>query len=95
MGNDILLGEDGGDRLNGDEGNDLLVGGTGPDVFGFGLNPGIDSIVDFDIEDLIDVSALLASLVGLVPGHVPHGRNRILQGERDAPEDDAASYQPS
>ncbi len=79
-GDDILIGSDAGDILNGDDGNDILFGGLGLDTMtgGTGADTFVfdetafddidvtDVITDYSLAqgDMLDVSALLDSLLG-------------------------------
>ena len=62
-GNDILRGGNGNDTLNGGLANDSLTGGLDNDVFVFQDGWGIDTIVDFDTNDLEDIN--LAALTNI------------------------------
>jgi Ca2+-binding RTX toxin-like protein len=57
-GNDTLNGGAGKDTLNGGEGDDRLIGGRKVDTFVFGNNFGDDRIVDFRLNEKLDVRAL-------------------------------------
>ncbi len=60
-GNDIIFGQEGDDVITGGAGNDTLYGGSGDDVFKF-VNlggEGVDTVKDFEIGDILDVSGLL------------------------------------
>ncbi len=73
-GNDTLLGADGDDTLVGGLGLDRLVGGTGVDHFRFGgPGHGLDRIVDFTAEDVIEISSAGFG-GGLVPGALDAAR---------------------
>ncbi|KKB79369.1 hypothetical protein VW29_17555 [Devosia limi DSM 17137] len=65
-GNDILTGGDGDDILFGGLGNDTLSGGSGNDTFKFAEMgaDNVDTITDFVIGDVIDLSDLLPGAVG-------------------------------
>lgn len=54
-GNDELVGGKAFDQLDGGWGNDTLRGGAGGDVFIFATGYGIDTIMDFETKDLIDL----------------------------------------
>lgn len=54
-GNDELFGGKGFDQLDGGSGNDTLWGGAGGDVFIFSTGFGVDTIMDFEAKDLIDL----------------------------------------
>jgi len=58
-GDDTLLGEGGNDVLIGGAGSDVLGGGSGGDAFRFTapVGQGIDTILDFTLGDVIQVSA--------------------------------------
>ena len=60
-GSDFLVGLGGNDVLNGGQGNDYLMGGDGADVFHFDNNGTIDTIVDFDGSDFINLGSFLGS----------------------------------
>jgi hypothetical protein len=62
-GSDILRGGNGADTLNGGLGNDSLTGGADFDTFVFQDGWGIDTIVDFDTNDLEDIN--LAALTNI------------------------------
>ncbi|MGB4107428.1 MAG: DUF5801 repeats-in-toxin domain-containing protein [Alphaproteobacteria bacterium] len=60
-GNDVIFGQEGDDVITGGGGNDTLYGGSGDDVFKF-VNlggEGVDTVKDFEIGDVLDVSGLL------------------------------------
>ena len=60
-GNDTLLGEGGNDFLLGGAGSDVLFGGEGVDIFALTAGEGVDTIVDFEINnDLIGLSGGLS-----------------------------------
>ncbi len=59
-GKDLLIGGDGSDRLIGGGGNDRLIGGKGADTFVLTGNSGIDTIVDYEAKDIINVSKALS-----------------------------------
>jgi RTX calcium-binding nonapeptide repeat (4 copies) len=60
LGNDILAGDFENNHIFGDTGDDLLTGGIGKDSFVFGIDSGLDSIVDFTVgEDLIQIDSKL------------------------------------
>jgi serralysin len=56
-GDDTLSGGTGSDTLDGGAGNDRLIGGAGEDVFVF-TDAGVDTIVDYQRGEKIDVSEL-------------------------------------
>lgn len=66
-GNDTLLGSVGGDWIQGGEGVDLLAGGDGKDRFVIrsvkeaGNSAQHDSILDFSMDDTLDVSGIDAN----------------------------------
>jgi T1SS-143 domain-containing protein len=66
LGDDILTGGDGDDILIGGFGNDTLTGGTGNDIFKFAESGAdhVDTITDYVIGDIIDLSDLLPGAVG-------------------------------
>jgi Ca2+-binding RTX toxin-like protein len=55
-GHDTMFGGDGNDTLIGGAGNDRLTGGAGADSFVFHSGFGHDTVLDFDSDDVIDVS---------------------------------------
>ncbi|MDE2759863.1 MAG: calcium-binding protein [Paracoccaceae bacterium] len=55
-GDDFLVGGGGDDLIVGGEGRDTLYGGSGSDTFVFGPNDGHDSINDFSVNDIIDLT---------------------------------------
>lgn len=55
-GNDTLSGGTGDDWLTGGRGNDSLLGGEGNDMFYYGKSDGYDTIIDFEIGDMLDIS---------------------------------------
>jgi Ca2+-binding RTX toxin-like protein len=56
-GNDKLYGDAGNDRFEGGAGDDELWGGAGADIFSFGLNSGMDRIMDFmPGADMLDLN---------------------------------------
>lgn len=66
-GNDALLGDDGNDKLSGNDGNDLLdggagndelTGGAGVDTFRLRSGFGKDTIIDFQSDDILNLSGL-------------------------------------
>lgn len=66
-GADVVRGGDGEDTLFGGAGDDTLIGGAGPDdMFGegganrfvFASSDGADRVFDFDVSDVIDLSAI-------------------------------------
>ncbi|MCL6283618.1 hypothetical protein M3P21_08720 [Ruegeria sp. 2012CJ41-6] len=57
-GDDKLGGGSGRDTIAGGNGNDVLAGGSGTDVFVF--SAGFDVVLDFESEDVIDLSAVAA-----------------------------------
>ena len=67
-GNDSVDGAAGNDTITGGAGNDTMTGGTGSDTFIFGTAFGSDTITDFSVSDLIDLSAIdtITSWSGLV-----------------------------
>jgi Ca2+-binding RTX toxin-like protein len=66
-GNDRLHGEAGNDRIDGGSGSDWLAGGTGSDVFVYGPGSSQDLILDFGVEDKLDLSAFgRGGMAGLV-----------------------------
>lgn len=60
-----LWGGAGADTLAGDTGSDVLSGGSGADAFVFDLASGRDRILDFSMEDRIEISSALWSSLGL------------------------------
>jgi Ca2+-binding RTX toxin-like protein len=58
-GNDTIYGQEGRDTITGGAGNDTIYGGSGDDVFKYVGNDGQDTIKDFHIGDVLDVSGLL------------------------------------
>jgi len=59
-GDDTIFGQEGRDRIDGGAGSDHLYGGSGNDVFAFNhLGNGVDTVHDFGIGDVLDVSGLL------------------------------------
>lgn len=63
-GDDAIFGGDDNDTLTGDTGDDLLYGGGGNDTYRFGLNDGVDRIVDTGGADSV-VIASISSLQAL------------------------------
>jgi Ca2+-binding RTX toxin-like protein len=71
-GDDLLIGYESSDYLQGNEGNDVLIGGSGSDQLVGGKGQDIfvyetledagDSILDFELGDLIDFRPLVRSL---------------------------------
>ncbi|MCR9126458.1 MAG: DUF4214 domain-containing protein [Rhodobacteraceae bacterium] len=57
-GDDTIEGGSGADILDGGEGDDLLTGGIGDDIFVVARDAGADTIVDFTLEDRLDLGAL-------------------------------------
>ncbi len=60
-GADTLDGRGGNDLLQGDAGNDRLIGGPGADTFVFKVGGGADTVADFSVGDVLDVSAILGA----------------------------------
>ena len=109
-GNDRLFGDGGNDTLRGGAGNDLLYGGTGKDILtggtgadsfvfrstaeGGSLNSKADVIADFQLGDLIDLSAIDANAtvagsqafvfntISSIPSPVP-GELTVITGSTD------------
>jgi len=75
-GNDTLIGGTGHDTLIGGTGNDEMTGGEGADIFVFESESGVDTIIDFDSKDSINLR--VPSNDG---GHheVQYGADRILE----------------
>ncbi|MGZ2260018.1 calcium-binding protein [Roseobacter sp. A03A-229] len=72
-GNDTLIGGAGDDEIVSGFGHDLLSGGDGADVFVFQRDKGIKTIVDFAVEDRIDLRQLdleIESFADLMSEHV-------------------------
>ncbi len=62
-GDDVLVGGNGADTLVGSTGADTLTGGNGPDTFEYRkVTDGGDLITDFENNDKIDLSQLLAQV---------------------------------
>ena len=63
-GDDTLFGSLGNDVLRGGAGNDTLSGGDGADRFVFdAVGDGVDTITDFDADDVLGVGNLLSGFV--------------------------------
>ncbi|WP_421983741.1 BspA family leucine-rich repeat surface protein [Roseibium sp.] len=60
-GGDMLSGDEHNNRMDGRSGDDLLAGGDGEDTFVFREGYGQDTIVDFSMEDQIEIDAGLAN----------------------------------
>ena len=70
-GDDLLDGGEGDDLLRGGTGNDDLLGALGADVFSFFGGDGVDTVLDFDVND--DAIKIENSL--LDPSQLPQGVN--------------------
>ena len=89
-GNDVIIGGPGDDTIYGGTGDDILFGGPGRDTFVFNSNqPGVDTIMDFEYGDRIDVRGVDGFFdpdeesefsYGDVPANSPFGQrlNEIL-----------------
>ncbi len=55
-GQDVLIGGGGDDYIVGGADDDVLLGGTGADTFVFGKGDGNDTIFDFEVIDIIDLT---------------------------------------
>ncbi|MCB1457766.1 MAG: hypothetical protein KDJ48_00580 [Nitratireductor sp.] len=72
--NDTLTGTDGSDILIGNAGADILSGGAGADQFVMTATPGIDEVLDFNVnEDFINLDALLSGSPGPTGNDVTFG----------------------
>ena len=72
--NDTLTGTDGSDILIGNAGADILSGGAGADQFVMTATPGIDEVLDFNVnEDFINLDALLSGMPGTTGNDVTFG----------------------
>ncbi|NBY53806.1 MAG: hypothetical protein EBQ48_00345, partial [Betaproteobacteria bacterium] len=84
-GNDGFQGREGNDSIDAGSGNDLLIGGVGNDTLKGGVgsdifyytaaNQGVDLIVDFSLEDRIEIAAQLQGSPAAGTGNTVSGRN--------------------
>ncbi|MEZ5870860.1 MAG: VCBS domain-containing protein, partial [Nitratireductor sp.] len=88
--NDTLTGTDGSDILIGNAGSDILSGGAGADQFVITATPGIDEVLDFNVnEDFINLDALLSDMPGTTGNNVtftttPNGVGMFVEGTQVA-----------